>query len=90
MVRKAIDALITFLAGLSTVTCCTGAAALGAGPVTATAGIDALALWHVALQSLPTAVAHAQTLAVLSVPTAQHGTRHCNGDGTKGCRRENK
>lgn len=90
MVRKAVDALITFLTGLSTVTRFTGAAALGAGPVTATAGIDTLALRHVTLQALPAAVAHAHTLAVLSIPAAQHGTRRCNRDGTKGCRRENK
>lgn len=82
--------LITFLAGLATVTRFTGAAALGAGPVTATAGVDALALGHVTLQPLPAAVAHAHTLAVLPVPTAQHGTSHCNGDRIKGCRRENK
>lgn len=90
MRSKTIDALITFFTGLSTVTCFTGAAALGAGPVTVTAGVDALALRHVALKSLPAAVAHAHTLAVLSVPAAKHGTRHCNGDGMKGCRRENK
>lgn len=76
-VIDAVDTLRTFLAGFAAVTCFTSTAALGAGPATATAGVDALPLRHVTLQPLPAAVAHAQTLAVLSVPAAQHRTRHC-------------
>lgn len=76
-VIDAVDTLRTFVAGFAAVTCFTSTAALGAGPVTAAAGVDALPLRYVTLQPLPAAVAHTQALAVLPVPAAQHGTRHC-------------
>lgn len=76
-VIDAVDTLRTFLAGFAAVTCFTSTAALGACPVTGAAGVNALPLRHVTLQPLPAAVAHAQALAVLPVPAAQHGTRHC-------------
>lgn len=69
---------LTFLTVLAAVSGCAGAGAMAAGAVAAALGVDALRRQDITLQPLPAAVAHAHSLTVLAVTTAQHRTRRCS------------
>lgn len=67
----------TFLAVLALVAGVADAGAHDAGAVVAAGHVDALVGWHVALGTLPAAVAQAPALHVLAIPTAEHGAGSC-------------
>lgn len=73
----------TFLAALALVAGVADAGAHDAGAMVAAGHVDALAGGHIALGTLPSAVAQAPALHVLAVPAAEHGAGGC-GDSTGG------
>lgn len=68
---------VTFFAVLSFVARIADTSSHNAGPMAAACDVNALVSGHVTLGALPTAVAHAATFKVLTVPTAQHRTGRC-------------
>lgn len=64
---------LTFLAVVALVARVTDTRAHDAGAMVAAGHVDTLAGGHVALRTLPAAVAQAPALHVLAIPTAEHG-----------------
>lgn len=67
----------TFFTVLPFVSRVADAGSPNAGPMAAARDIDALAGGNITFGALPTAVAHATTFKVLTIPTAQHRAGSC-------------